>query len=160
MFSKIDKRRLSLFICSLMIPALIACSSNFLLHKPVASFSRNRIICFSPNKVELDSMLATNNFEIDEILSDFFYHTKKAFKALDTFLKEYRINVEYTSNPILRIEQSGRTLSVARQDLEEPLGVILSDGIKLQKILGVAISDSYVEEVRKFFKDDAKTKHL
>lgn len=105
-------------------------------------------------------MLATNNFEIDEILSDFFYHTKKAFKALDTFLKEYRINVEYTSNPILRIEQSGRTLSVARQDLEEPLGVILSDGIKLQKILGVAISDSYVEEVRKFFKDDAKTKHL
>ena len=113
------------------------------------NISNNTILFFSISQQEYDILSSNKKSEIDEVLSDFNFYSKKITEILTNknintnFIKSVKFHLEY---------DSGNFYSFNRSNFEHIVGTILMDAIKEPKVLyGVYTDIDLLEEINKYF---------
>jgi len=119
------------------------------------SFSGRIVVFFYPSQAEYDSLARDENSGIDEVLGDFQFYAGQ----VQSFLKDHQIASTMTEADVIEIEWSKKTFRFERCIGEHIVGMILSDGVHLPKVVfGVDTDDGLQQVFAEYFKTKEKDK--
>ena len=141
----------------LRLPGASALLLLFLLPAPAAHqagdaplrVSGVHVVFFTPSRAERDSIAQGEGLEIDDVIDDF--NLSAGIAAV--FLSRRGIPSEFTENRFV-IVKVGATLfrTIDRKSIEDPTGMILTDGLHEPKIVpGRGTDRDLILQIREYF---------
>ena len=112
--------------------------------------SGKAVVFYAPSQKEYDSLSDDAKTELDEVLSDFYYHQENVV----SYLKSNMIQDFLTHSAKIMIKLNGNnSLTFMKRDFDQEIGVIMTDGKKEPKIYsGVATDIDLINMFKEFFR--------
>ena len=111
--------------------------------------SGKAVVFYAPSQKEYDSLSDDAKTEIDEVLSDFYYHRENVV----SYLKSNMIQDFLTDSVKIVLKLSGNKSRIfMKKDFDQEIGVIMTDGKKEPKIYpGVATNIELIDMFKEYF---------
>ncbi len=141
-------RPIAVFLFFLLsAPLSLAGQSNIV--NDTLQVSGKAVVFFVPSQEEYDSLSDDEKAEINEVLSDFYFHRENVVP----YLKSNMIQEFLTDSAKIMIKVNGnKTLTFIKREFNQEVGVIMSDGKKEPKVdLGVATDIDLIFRFREYF---------
>jgi hypothetical protein len=112
--------------------------------------SGKAVVFYVPSQKEYDLLSDDAKTELDEVLSDFYYHQENVV----SYLKSNMIQDFLTHSAKIMIKLNGnKSLAFMKRDFDQEIGVIMTDGKKEPKIYsGVATDIDLINMFKEFFR--------
>jgi hypothetical protein len=107
------------------------------------------VVFFGPSRAEHDSIAASEGLEIDDVLDDFNLYAGK----VAVFLRRTGISAESTESRLIIVKIGASTYrTIDRRSLEDPVGMILSDGVHEPRIVpGRGTDRDLILQIREYY---------
>lgn len=108
-----------------------------------------RVVFFSPDRAERDSIAQGEGLEIDDVMDDFNYYAGKAA----VFLRRAGIPSEFTDSRSIIVKTGASTFrTFDRRSIPDPVGMILTDGIHEPRVVpGRGTDRDLILEIKEYF---------
>ncbi len=106
------------------------------------------VVFYGPTEKEYESLSENGQYELNEVLSDFYYYRDKAIP----YLESNKIKAIITSDMKIKIQVGSNARTYERKKFKHIVGYILTDGSKEPQVeQGVGTDTDLINDFNKYF---------